>query len=358
MKGATDKPNPPAPGKIGGWIKRYFWLPIPVLGLLSLWGTMLAKPPATVQITPVPAQSPVPLPALTPTARPLSVVPGTSPIASPIASKTPGKTNALPKPGQTAVQPATYTGKEAALNQMAKSKLMDASVDSLIEMHVAIAQGSNIQIGSSDGATVLDKDGKLLHQLAQGQGYTAGSDGDAVWINPLGEGVLGIGSRPYRGRFLVVSNGGNALVVNYVNLRKYLYSVVASEVSPSWNLQALKAQAIAARSYALTYYFKPANPLYHMGSDEYYQVYSGTEKEDPATNRAVDETAGEFVSYRGGIVESLYAASDDIVAEAFAGKGMSQLGALHLANQGYSYLQILANYYPSTGVGRIEADHE
>jgi stage II sporulation protein D len=57
-------------------------------------------------------------------------------------------------------------------------------------------------------------------------------------------------------------------------------------------------------------------------------------------------------------VESLYAASDDIVTEAFQGHGMSQLGALSLAEQGSTYEQILANYYPKTKVGRIEIDPE
>ncbi len=55
-------------------------------------------------------------------------------------------------------------------------------------------------------------------------------------------------------------------------------------------------------------------------------------------------------------MESLYAASDDIVAEAFSGRGMSQLGAKSLAEKGYKYDQILANYYPSTKVGKIAKD--
>lgn len=155
-----------------------------------------------------------------------------------------------------------------------------------------------------------------------------------------------------------MADSGKLWAVNYVNLRQYLYSVVGAEVSPSWPMAALKAQAIAARSYALTYYFKPANKLYHLGSDEYFQVYKGIESEANTIYKAVNETAGSFVSYRGGIVESLYAASDDIVSEAFQGRGMSQLGALSLAEKGYTYEQILKNYYPKTGVGRIEIDPE
>jgi stage II sporulation protein D len=354
------------------WIRRYFWLPVPVVGLLAVWGMILTQQPLPTpdDLSRGPsnaASSTVPLPAVSPMRPAVSTPsPGASPgpsatqpsagkAASAIAPNKALPPLSTPRSGQ---NPLSYSGKEAAINAQAKARLLDSSVDSLIEMRVAIAQGGGIVIGSSDGATVLNQEGKPIRQIAPGEGYAAGSDGDVVWVQPNGTGVLGVGNRPYRGRFLVLTNNGGTLVVNYVNLRKYLYSVVASEVSPSWNMQALKAQAIAARSYALTYYFKPVSKLYHMGSDEYYQVYSGTEKEAESTSRAVDETAGEFVSYRGGIVESLYAASDDIVAEAFEGKGMSQLGALHLANQGYNYQQILANYYPNTGVGRIEADRE
>jgi stage II sporulation protein D len=177
-----------------------------------------------------------------------------------------------------------------------------------------------------------------------------------TFIEPEPGGLLYLNNRPYRGKLLLASDGGTLHAVNYINLRHYLYSVVASEVSPSWSPEAIKAQAVAARSYALTYYFKPANSLYHIGSDEYFQVYSGTQREDDRSNQAVDMTSGEYVSYKGGVVESLYAASDDIVAEAFAGKGMSQLGAKSLAEKGYKYDQILANYYPSTKVGKIAKD--
>ena len=57
-------------------------------------------------------------------------------------------------------------------------------------------------------------------------------------------------------------------------------------------------------------------------------------------------------------MESLYAATDDIVIDAFQGKGMSQVGALGLAEKGYGYRAILGNYYAGTGIGRIQMDME
>lgn len=350
----------PASTRLSG-LKPVLWVTLPLVGVLSLLGIALsrqqAQPTAQVASSPSPAVAPiqtiVPSPLVRPTNAPQAVKPAAKP---------------SPKP----VDPSALTEQQKALNRRSKAAFtaMGSSVDALIEMHIAIAEGQpSIAIGAPTGALLSDQQGKPLHQLPPGTVYTAQPDGqsirfgawhlpEAVWLEIPPDSVFQLGDRTYRGRLLLVANGGKLWGVNYVNMRQYLYSVVASEVSPSWKMEALKAQAVAARSYALTYYFKPVSPLFHMGANEYYQVYSGTQREASTTSAAVDATAGEFVSYRGGIVESLYAASDDIVAEAFQGKGMSQLGALALAEQGYAYQKILSNYYPSTGVARIEEDKD
>lgn len=341
------------------WLKHRPWLLIPFLTLIPLAGLYLnQRTQSEAKSAPMPIAS---------TASP-------SPIALPSPPPQlaqPQKTS-TPKQTLTPVDPKKYTKEQTAINEKTKAAIAASigTVDSLIEMQVAIAMGQPVlSIAASQGAVVMDADGRSLSQLAAGTPYTVQGAGDRmnfgtgqlpgiVMIQPPANGILYLGDQPYRGRFLLAAQGGRIWVVNYIDLRHYLYSVVASEVSPSWNAEALKAQAVAARSYALTYYFRRAQPLYHMGSDEYFQVYSGMARESARSNQAVDQTAGEFVSYRGGIVESLYAASDDIVADAFRGKGMSQLGALRLAEQGYGYRQILAAYYPKTGLARIEQDHE
>jgi peptidoglycan hydrolase-like amidase len=244
------------------------------------------------------------------------------------------------------------------------------AIDSVLEIQVAIAvEANSLAIGTSTPGVILDTNGQVLRELPAESAYTAQLDGvgitlnswqlpSAVYIEPTEGGLVYVSDRWYRGRLLLMVRPSGLLAVNNVLLRDYLYSVVGAEVSPSWPMAALKAQAIAARSYALTYYFKPATDFYHLGHDEQYQVYAGAEKEADRTYQAVNETAGEFISYRGGIVESLYAASDDIVIDAHGGRGMSQLGALKLAEEGYDYRQILGTYYPGTGLARIEVDQE
>jgi peptidoglycan hydrolase-like amidase len=125
---------------------------------------------------------------------------------------------------------------------------------------------------------------------------------------------------------------------------------------PTANKEALKAQAVAARSYALVHMIRPASKWYHLGATQRWQVYKGITTEYNSTINAVRSTKGQILSYKGGIVESLYAATDDIVMNVHQGRGMSQTGAYQLADSGYSYQQILANYYPGVSLGIIELE--
>jgi peptidoglycan hydrolase-like amidase len=220
-------------------------------------------------------------------------------------------------------------------------------------------------VGSSTTAEVIDAQGKVLGKLPANQGTNVFPDGQILrigkwntpagaWLKPAKGGMVFVGDRWYRGDLLLISQGNSLLAVNYVELESYIASVVGAEVSPSWPMAALKAQAIAARSYALVHYLRPASDFYDLGNTERWQVYRGIDAEWNTTRQAVKETHGVFLSYKGGVVESMYAASDDIVTEVFGGVGMSQNGALQLAQQGYNYQQILGNYYPGTGLAWID----
>jgi stage II sporulation protein D len=321
--------------------------------------------------TPQAQVAPSAQPALT--AKPLPATKVLSPVSQ--STSTPQST-ATPQsiPHSTATPQSTprLTAEELARNQQAIAAMQSslALVDAVIEMHVAIAAGvPTLTIATSAPTAILDQNGHLLHRLSGQTSYAVQAEGQnirlgswqlpsGVWLDVAPNQLFNLGDRTYHGRLLLVAEDGYLWAVNYIDMRQYLHSVVASEVSPSWEMEALKAQAVAARSYALVHYFRPATSLYHLGATEQYQVYSGIEREADSTSQAVDATSGEFVSYQGGVVESLYAASDAIVASAFQGRGMSQLGALDLAKQGYTYRQILSNYYPDTGVTKIQLDQE
>jgi stage II sporulation protein D len=347
------------------WIKQKPWLIVPALGLIPLLNLSFAKSPSPLPSSSVGTPNPVlPTSVVTP---PSSVAVSQS--ASVKASSRPASTPAsVPVKAIPLKKSTLQSRKPVAASVPLPANL---SVDAAIEMRVAIAAGvSTLPIGTSLGGVVIDSKGRVIHSLPAQTTHTLQADKQGmvldsmvlpsvVVIDSTPNGLIRVGDRDYRGRMLIVFQEGRLWAVNYVSMQHYLYSVVGSEVSPSWPMEALKAQAVAARSYALTYHIKPVNrQFYDMGSDEYYQVYKGIESEADTTRQAVNSTGGEFVSYRGGVVESLYAATDDIVIEAFQGKGMSQIGALGLAEKGYGYRSILGNYYAGTGIGRIQMDME
>ena len=112
--------------------------------------------------------------------------------------------------------------------------------------------------------------------------------------------------RLYRGSIQVDVTSGKLRAVNMVGLEQYLYGVVPSEMPYTWHPEALKAQAVAARSYALATRKTGAFDLY---PDTRSQVYLGIEHEKPSTNAAVDATAGKVVLYQGEVAKTFFFSS-------------------------------------------------
>ncbi|MGG6240153.1 SpoIID/LytB domain-containing protein [Nodosilinea sp. AN01ver1] len=239
------------------------------------------------------------------------------------------------------------------------------TIDTNLEMRVAIAKNSsNLEVATSVDGYLMDLSGENYCNLPaqsslvlqpQGSGMAAGSCtlSNTVWLEPGEGGYVYVGDNWYKGRVLLLSDGSGLMAVNFVLMHDYLSSVVGSEMYVNWPLEALKAQAVAARSYALVHHVRHAQRPYDLDNTQRYQAYLGIAKETNTTQAAVAATTGEFISYNGGIVESLYAASDAIVQAAHGGNGMSQTGAMELASKGYNYNQILGNYYPGTSLSRL-----
>ena len=205
-----------------------------------------------------------------------------------------------------------------------------------IEIRVAVFQNiSSIAIASSTEANIVQVNGQSLEPLSPGQSFRAVASNSTilfqswqtpspVWIKPTDSGAVFIGDRWYRGKLLLIAQGNQLLAINYVDLEQYLLSVVGSEMSAAAPIEALKAQAVAARSYALVHTFRNANEKYDLGNDERHQAYKGIATEYNTTHQAISETAGQILSYQGGVVESLYAATQAIVDKAHKGSGISQ----------------------------------
>lgn len=228
-----------------------------------------------------------------------------------------------------------------------------------------LEDAASITLTTSTAALILDTQNRPLASIqalqtfvtvptANGIQMGGGQMPPIFFLQPTANGAVAVGDRWYRGRVLVVARPGGLTVVNWVDLEAYLYSVVGAEAYPSWGQEALKAQAVAARSYALRFRFQPANELYDLGSDTRYQAYNGMVSEYNTTVQAVEMTRGQVLLNRAGsVLLAEYAATQDLTDSAHAGFGMSQWGAADLAQQGYSYRQILGRYYQGASLALL-----
>jgi stage II sporulation protein D len=131
----------------------------------------------------------------------------------------------------------------------------------------------------------------------------------------------------YRGRIVLARDGSGILVINSVGLEQYLYGVVPAEMPASWPAEALKAQAVVARSYALRS-LRPASP-YDVFADVRSQVYRGVLAETAATNAAVRATRARVVTAGGTIAQTFFFSTSGgrtaTNEEAFGGTPISYL---------------------------------
>ncbi|MEN9207513.1 MAG: SpoIID/LytB domain-containing protein [Gloeomargarita sp. GMQP_bins_120] len=188
------------------------------------------------------------------------------------------------------------------------------------EVRVAIQQNARaIRVGVSGAAVVTDGAGRPLGPLPPMLGFSAQLQGGQVrlhtyqgrvlWVRPTDGGFVYISDDWYRGRLRLVARADGLLAVNHVPLEEYLYSVVGSEMYPDWPLEALKAQAVAARSFVLYRMRRPADPDFDVGRTVTWQAYKGYSRESDRTREAVLATAGQVLTYRGQIIEAVYHAA-------------------------------------------------
>jgi stage II sporulation protein D len=175
---------------------------------------------------------------------------------------------------------------------------------------------ATLPVGSASAFRVKDATG-AVHDVAAGK-YTLTPtlklkvDGDATARALPGPLLFQPGASPlqlkhlYRGSVQVDVVNGKLRAINFVGLEQYLYGVVPSEMPYTWHPEALKAQAVVARSYALATRRSGAFDLY---PDTRSQVYLGVEHERPSTNAAVDATAGEVVLYQGQVAKTYFFSS-------------------------------------------------
>lgn len=141
--------------------------------------------------------------------------------------------------------------------------------------------------------------------------YVVSGTGSKLWVQSSDTSTILVSersARKYRGSFEITKQNNQLALVNQLPLEQYLYSVVGGEVPSSWHLEALKAQAVAARSYAL-YQASNKFQIAPVVDTTLSQVYSGVVTEAASIIQAVDSTAGETINYNGKIVEGIFSSN-------------------------------------------------
>ena len=134
---------------------------------------------------------------------------------------------------------------------------------------------------------------------------------------------LAVAGAKYRGHIVLsLAEDGTITVVNEVKLDDYIGGVISEEMSPDWPPEALKAQAVAARTFAVYSLGLHEEDGYDVCSTTHCQVYGGIESESPEGLRAVSATRGEILTHQGkAIYAAFHASSGGMTAGSEEGGG-------------------------------------
>jgi len=266
--------------------------------------------------------------------------------------------------------------------------LISSSAACAIKVGLYTHYHDEIAVGVSKGGVIENvKTGTYILVLSQMKPYKLKKYGDYIQIKikdkryrikadeiriktTQSNGLVFTKRRWYKGSLLVINDKKGLTVVNEIDMENYIKGVVPAEMPTSWNIEAHKAQAIAARSYAIANMGKRLEYGFDLYDTPQDQNYIGVSAETVQTNKAVEFTHGQVLVYNGVVIPAYYHASaggstlsarrvwgndvpylrpvrsfDDNVPRNGHRVGMSQNGAQILANKGYSAYQILGYFY-------------
>jgi len=149
----------------------------------------------------------------------------------------------------------------------------------------------------------FDKNKQQIYDLKSNQQIQIkSSDKRGIWV----------GQKRFPGKVNIFILDSEILVVNVLGIEKYLTSVVGSEMPTKWPMEALKAQAIASRTYALK---QKGNNLFDIDSTQKNQVYNGLESTTYKTTRAVNSTRSLVLTYDNKLINALFHSSSGGMTE-------------------------------------------
>lgn len=197
--------------------------------------------------------------------------------------------------------------------------LAPAQAELLIRVGI-VTNASEVRVGSSSPAQIVDAAGQVLGQLpamdsvsAQRSGdgiQLASVQGDRLFIQPQeADGAVYIQDRWYRGLVEIAPSDSGVMAINRVPLDDYVASVIGSEMGDRFHIEALRAQAVASRTYVLYQRNDRLDEPFDVGTSVDWQVYKGIEGESSLTQQASQSTLGQVLTYNGQLINSVFHSS-------------------------------------------------
>ncbi|MEE2925133.1 MAG: SpoIID/LytB domain-containing protein [bacterium] len=163
----------------------------------------------------------------------------------------------------------------------------------------------------------------------RGFGFLHFNNLQAVTIEPFKKGLVYINGKGYRGKLkLFEDRFGKLTVVNLIDIESYLYGVIKSEMLINSPIEALKAQAVVARTYAIRNKDKFRKEGFGLTDDVRSQVYNGIEDEHPIARKVVKDTHGKILIYENEPISGFYHSAcggSTLASKDWHGKGVPYL---------------------------------
>ena len=170
---------------------------------------------------------------------------------------------------------------------------------------------ASVFISKDKKIKTIGKDSIINLSLSGGKIFINGDsiDGDIIEIRPKDERELRnmqttINDKTYFGGLKVIAANNRFSFISIVTVESYLRAVLPNEMSPSWKTEALKSQAVAARTFALKNRKRHKNEGFDLCSENHCQKFSDIQIVDERTDKVITETFGEVLTYKGKLIEA------------------------------------------------------
>lgn len=234
--------------------------------------------------------------------------------------------------------------------------------------------GSSVKVSSESGLNVYDAALGTVLYTAQpmeevfiemgSTGFAAFDKFDAsgiakISVQPISGGVISCDGKKYRGYIYIErTQSGELLIINYVGTDDYVSSVLGKEMSYTWPIEALKAQAVCARNFVLCRGNTHKSYEFDVCATTHCQVYGGLDSEHENTRRATEETKGVLAKYNGEIVALYFFATSGGHTENVEDVWGSPYGYLKAVDDSYENPEKASKYTWNTTLTKSQIEEK